>query len=186
MELTKELREEYVQLYNSMKVDSAGARYIAKRIFTNKGRYTDVAGHTKVPWYVIGAIHAMEAGLHFTRSLHNGQRWDKETTIVSIPEDTSIPMFKKSEVLFASEYLDEYIDLSIIDNFKSILKRNVGYSDHSIGIDKCVEAHEKYGCNFIEKHFTLEKDVVISGKVFRDTIHGLTPKEFEKLAIKIE
>ena len=82
MELTKELREEYVQLYNEIKVDSKGAMYVAKQIIASKSRYEDVAQHTGVPWYVIGAIHALEAGLHFTRCLHNGQAWNKETTIV--------------------------------------------------------------------------------------------------------
>lgn len=85
MELTKELREEYVQLYNSIEVDSMGAKYVARKISNNQNRYMEVAAHTKIPWYVIGAIHAMEAGLHFTRNLHNGQRWDKKTTIV--PKD---------------------------------------------------------------------------------------------------
>ena len=34
----------------------------------------------------------------------------------------------------------------------------LGYSDHSIGIDACVEA-VKRGANYIEKHFTIDQSL---------------------------
>jgi lysozyme family protein len=37
-----------------------------------RGRYQAVAEATGVPWWVVGIIHAMEAGLKFDRHLHNG------------------------------------------------------------------------------------------------------------------
>ena len=123
---------------------------------------------------------------NFCRSGWSDYRlFDTENTIVSIPDGVSLPRLKHAEVLYVSEYLAEQVDLGIINNYQDILRRGVGYSDHTVGIDKCVEAHTKYKCNIIEKHFTLEKNHMISGKPFRDTVHGATPKEFEQLAIKI-
>jgi lysozyme family protein len=42
-------------------------------------RYVEVANITKVPWYVIGAIHYREASLNFLGHLHNGDRLDRLT-----------------------------------------------------------------------------------------------------------
>jgi hypothetical protein len=54
----------------------------AVRIITTpsaKARYQEVADATKVPWYVIGAIHYREANLNFFGHLHNGDRLDRKT-----------------------------------------------------------------------------------------------------------
>jgi lysozyme family protein len=44
----------------------------AKKILAKKARYQAVAETTRVPWFMIGAIHAMECGLAFDRHLHCG------------------------------------------------------------------------------------------------------------------
>jgi len=109
---------------------------------------------------------------------------DKDNVIVSIPKDCSLPKFKKAEVLFASGYLEK-VDLENIKTLSCLINRNVGYSDHTLGIDKCIEARLKYQSEIIEKHFVIENDAQYRGQVFRDTVHGVKPKEFERLANKI-
>ena len=44
-----------------------------------KARYEEVASISKVPWYVIGAIHYREASLNFYAHLYNGDRLDRKT-----------------------------------------------------------------------------------------------------------
>jgi lysozyme family protein len=44
-----------------------------------KKRYQDVSDQTKVPWYVIAALHYREANLNFFGHLHNGDRLDQKT-----------------------------------------------------------------------------------------------------------
>lgn len=52
------------------------------KIATNKSRYQTIQRLTGVPWHFIGCIHFMEADLSFEACLHNGQPWNKKTTIV--------------------------------------------------------------------------------------------------------
>lgn len=48
----------------------------------NRERYEKVAEKTGVPWFIVGAIHHKECSGDFKKGLHNGQRWDRVTTIV--------------------------------------------------------------------------------------------------------
>jgi lysozyme family protein len=69
------LREEYSRLWASMEIRASKAPDIdatAKKILAKKARYQAVAETTRVPWFMIGAIHAMECGLAFDRHLHCG------------------------------------------------------------------------------------------------------------------
>lgn len=52
---------------------------LVARILKNKAKYQEVEGLTKVPWYVLGAIHYRESSLNFTRHLHNGDRLTART-----------------------------------------------------------------------------------------------------------
>src|SRR5690349_17054127 len=52
---------------------------IIQRIANNQSRYQSVADSTRVPWYVIGVIHSMEAGLSFKCHLHNGDPLNART-----------------------------------------------------------------------------------------------------------
>lgn len=54
----------------------------AQKIIANKERYEAVAAMTKVPWYVIGLIHQMEAGCSFACHLHNGDSLARRTVQV--------------------------------------------------------------------------------------------------------
>lgn len=69
------LDEEYRQLWDSMAIRSEKAADIdatARKILAKKTRYQAVERDTHVPWFVVGAIHALECGLRFDRHLHCG------------------------------------------------------------------------------------------------------------------
>jgi N,N'-diacetyllegionaminate synthase len=63
------------------------------------------------------------------------------------------------------------------DKFKGI---KIGYSDHSIGLDACLNA-VALGARIVEKHFTLNNDF----SDFRDHKLSLDPKEMKKMVKKI-
>lgn len=55
---------------------------VCLKINTNKSRYETIEKATGVPWHFIGCLHFMEASLRFEACLHNGEPWNKKTTIV--------------------------------------------------------------------------------------------------------
>jgi lysozyme family protein len=67
------LRDEYANLWRTMTVRSGKTvDMVAEKIIGHKARYQNVEKLTGVPWFMVGAIHAMECGLMFTGHLHNG------------------------------------------------------------------------------------------------------------------
>lgn len=75
MRLTKALASEYEQLFATSQVRPervAAIDVIVDRTVKNKARYEAVAARLGVPWYVVAAIHNLEAGQRFTAHLHNG------------------------------------------------------------------------------------------------------------------
>ena len=106
-----------------------------------------------------------------------------ENTFVSCPAGTWDKQIHDAIPLHVSEYLTDTPNLqAIILMRKKYNTLSVGYSDHTIGINACVEAAVNYRAYAVEKHFCLEKNVKIFGQVFRDTIHGCNPSELEQLA----
>ena len=72
---TTSLIEEYQRLFDSCHVRPSRANEVNRlvdRISRNRDRYHGVGAPLGIPWYVIGVIHAMEAGLDFKCHLHNG------------------------------------------------------------------------------------------------------------------
>jgi lysozyme family protein len=60
-------------------------QYAVDKLNKNSARYKVVALQTKVPWWVIGCIHLMEASGNFDGCLHNGELiigTGKKTTLV--------------------------------------------------------------------------------------------------------
>lgn len=53
--------------------------------------------------------------------------------------------------------LDHEANLNSITYLKKILKTNIGYSDHTIGVNACIVAFV-LGARVIEKHFTIDKN----------------------------
>lgn len=71
----EDLKDEYTALWAEMAIRSnklAAVDAIVQKIVANKERYRTVEASTSVPWYVIAAIHSLEASLKFGRHLHNG------------------------------------------------------------------------------------------------------------------
>lgn len=73
--LSAPLRAEYQQLFDTCQINLDCASQVDKQvnqIIANEARYRAVADPMGVPWYVVGVIHAMEAGQDFNCHLHNG------------------------------------------------------------------------------------------------------------------
>lgn len=85
MKLTKELKNEYEDLYSKAKIKLSKVgliNYHVHRLVDNKDRYQKVAKKTGVPWWMIAVIHVMESGANFNTHLHNGDSLKKRTTQV--------------------------------------------------------------------------------------------------------
>lgn len=88
MELTPALSQEYEQLFASCTVrheQVAGIDRIADRSVKNQARYEAVAATIGCPWFVIAALHNLEAGQRFTTHLHNGDPLTART--VHVPKN---------------------------------------------------------------------------------------------------
>ena len=75
MSLTAGLRAEYEQLFASCRIRperELAVDQLAERVVAGRHRYAAVTAATGVPWFVVAALHALEAGLRFDRHLHNG------------------------------------------------------------------------------------------------------------------
>lgn len=84
--LTTALRADYQQLFDACQINPDCAKVVdklASLIMLNEARYRDVAEPLGIPWYVVGVIHAMEAGLDFGLHLHNGDPLSRRT--VNVP-----------------------------------------------------------------------------------------------------
>ncbi len=83
--LTPELKTEYVNLFNTCVINESrisSVENIIKKIEVNKAKYEDVGNTLHIPWYFIAVIHSMESGLNFNKHLHNGDPLNQRTTHV--------------------------------------------------------------------------------------------------------
>ncbi len=113
------------------------------------------------------------------------ESFDSFSAIVSVNGMTQLPNLKHSQILYASAYLAENPGLDYIEFLTEYYGRQVGYSDHTVGIDWCLAAHEEFGATVIEKHFTLTRDIYFGGVQFRDAIHAANPSELSQLAKRL-
>ncbi len=80
--LTSALRAEYQHLFDTCQINSDCATQVDRQvnqIMDSEARYRGVADPMNVPWYAVGVIHAMEAGLDFKKHLHNGDPLTQRT-----------------------------------------------------------------------------------------------------------
>ncbi len=75
--LTSTMADDYRRLFSSAQVHDSHKsvlRRVAKFITSHsaKARYKEVEADTRVPWFVVGALHYREANLNFLGHLHNG------------------------------------------------------------------------------------------------------------------
>jgi lysozyme family protein len=57
---------------------------IAKRLVAQKARYQAVAATTCVPWFIIAVIHMRESSQDFSRSLAQGDPWNRKS--IHVPQ----------------------------------------------------------------------------------------------------
>jgi lysozyme family protein len=57
-------------------------RAVAKRLFAAKARYVKIQNVTNVPWWMVAVIHERESSQNWTRSLAQGDPWDRVSTHV--------------------------------------------------------------------------------------------------------
>ncbi len=80
--------EWYRFAFDICKIDEgyeSAVRSTVDTVLRGRDRYEEVERATKVPWYVIGAIHFKEASCNWSAVLHNGERiigTGKKTTLV--------------------------------------------------------------------------------------------------------
>lgn len=87
MKYTKALADQYITLYNGMKIlpnRKVEATSVAKKILANKDRYTNIQELTGVPWHFVALCHYRESSLNFNKNLANGQPLKQRTTIVPV------------------------------------------------------------------------------------------------------
>jgi lysozyme family protein len=80
------LRPEYERLFASCKVLDEhlfNVQAVIVRILSDRLRYEAVGKPLGTPWWIIGAIHAMECDLNFRTHLHNGDPLTQRT--VGVP-----------------------------------------------------------------------------------------------------
>jgi len=76
------LRPEYERLFANCKVldeHLIDVRALVSRVLAHRLRYEAVGKPLGTPWWIIGAIHAMESGLDFRAHLHNGDPLTQRT-----------------------------------------------------------------------------------------------------------
>ena len=113
-------------------------------------------------------------------------QYDTPKTFISIPYRTRYIQtygIKHSTPLHCvSKYPTIDPHLEYIPKLRKYLNMEVGYSDHTIGINACVKAVQEYGAVAIEKHFTLAHDY----GVLRDHSISATPGQLDELVKKVK
>lgn len=80
------LKDDYAARWAAMEIrpERRGDVFaVAQRVYAGKDRYMTVSGATGVPWFVVGVLHAMEAGCNWRGCLANGDPWNRVT--VNVP-----------------------------------------------------------------------------------------------------
>ncbi|ATC26681.1 hypothetical protein EIB18_02955 [Caulobacter vibrioides] len=79
------LADAYRRLFQTCQTRPEWAGQVAwhrKKLLAFKSRYEPLAQQTRIPWFVIGAIHALEGSFDFTTHLHNGDPLSARTVRV--------------------------------------------------------------------------------------------------------
>lgn len=126
-------------------------------------------------WHKVAGAQSAMAGFDF-------ENYDNSKAFISIKEHGVMPKLKLATVMGVSGYFEKP-SWEWMENLELFYGRPIGYSDHNVGIDKCLEAIKRFKCPVIEKHFTVDSDIYWKGKhLYRDTVHGATPFELKLLS----
>jgi len=98
--------------------------------------------------------------------------------LLKLIKKRNFPMKKVFLLHCVSDYpvVDKEANLISIKYLRDKFKINIGYSDHTLGIEASIMA-VSYGAKIIEKHFTIDKNY----SMFRDHKLSSDPKEMLKL-----
>jgi lysozyme family protein len=80
-----DLKSEYENLWAGMTIRPERAEAvtrIARKLIASRARYAAVAAKTRVPWFVIAALHNRESDADFSTYLGNGEPLNRVTRIV--------------------------------------------------------------------------------------------------------
>jgi len=94
-------------------------------------------------------------------------------------KEKQIPFYKKFELGLYNYKRLMQLGKKMKKTLKEIFIKEVGYSDHTIGVSTCITAVRNFGAIAIEKHFTLPWLKITSS--FRDHIHSVVPEEFAEM-----
>lgn len=195
------------QLFNPMLISGSMPQEFyeqCSKIFAHLEEVTAYARAKKIPLYfscfdafeefdrhqIFKKVSASQARRIFTyKETIKKYEIDRANVFISIPADVNpLPKLKHAVVMHVSDYLPKTPNLTRLGEIQEFYDRieerdptAIGYSDHTVGIQACLDALYQYKVTFIEKHFTLAKNMDWQGHVFRDTVHGSTPKEFFQL-----
>jgi len=114
--LTPKLNQEYQNLLATSHINhrkQQAVETLAGKIVKNRGRYEEVQAATKVPWFVVGAIHNLEGSLSFKTHLHNGDPLTAKTVHVPKGRPPGTPPFR---------WEDSAIDALEFDNLTNVAK----------------------------------------------------------------
>jgi lysozyme family protein len=94
------IKSEYRELYDRCTIKGKYQGAVERdleRAVKNRDRYASVEQRTNVPWYVIGAIHNLEASFNFAAHLHNGDdiRTKTHTEPKGLPKNWEPPKSSK-------------------------------------------------------------------------------------------
>ncbi len=109
MELTNTLRLEYLRLFKSMEIRPqryGEVDWCVRKALAGKSNYQQVELLTYVPWFIVAAIHCLEASFNFGRHLHNGDLLSGRTTHVpkGRPQNGNPPFTWSVSAIDALEY----------------------------------------------------------------------------------
>ena len=139
--LTSQLRNEYKSLFDTCVIRPQredDVEPLVSKLLLNKTRYEAVADMTDVPWYIIAALHNMEATQNFKKHLHNGDPLTART--VRVPKDrptTGNPPFTWEESAIDAltfDGLDRVEDWSLPGSLFQLERFN-GFGSRSKGIN---------------------------------------------------
>ncbi len=118
--LTSALRSEYSSLFDTCVADPARQKEVengAAGVEAGRSHYQAAGDPLSIPWYVIGAIHALESNFRFQRHLHNGDPLTARTVQVPAGRPASgTPPFSWAESATDAlrlQRLDKVTDWSI-------------------------------------------------------------------------
>jgi len=140
MQLTDDIRQQYETLYAGCAIldaDQAAVNAVIPTITANQNRYQNVSDSTGVPWYVVAAIHNLEASLDFNCHLYNGDPLTARTVHVPAGQPTvgDPPFTWEQSAIGALQYdgFTTWTDWTLAGMLYKLESYNgFGYRDHGI------------------------------------------------------